>query len=126
MRYHDNFSTVYGDTDVELYFDSDMKENSSICIRINKGLGLNFHWREYQEWFNSNKNYWNRFNENRDEFRPWADPMPKLLPEEKIGEPLLKDNPSIRESIIKLHTLFESIKKSKETKQEALYAANKN
>lgn len=116
MRYHDNFSTVYGDTDVELYFDSDMKENSSICIRINKGLGLNFHWREYQEWFNSNKNYWNRFNENRDEFRPWADPMPKLLPEEKIGEPLLKDNPSIRESIIKLHTLFESIKKSKEAK----------
>lgn len=116
MHSHDRFSTVYGGTDVELYFDSDMKENSSICIRTNKGLGTHFYWSEYQEWLNNNKSYWNRFNENIDEFRPWADPMPKLLPEEKIGEPLLKDNSSIRESIVKLEILFESIKKSEEIK----------
>lgn len=116
MRYHDRFSTVYGGTDVELYFDSDMKGNSSICIRTNKGLGTHFYWSEYQEWFNNNKSYWNRFNENIDEFRPWDDPMPELLPEEKIGEPLLKDNSSIRESIVKLEILFESIKKSEEIK----------
>ena len=95
-----NFKTIYGDTRINILFDPDEKVLACLYIRVGDGKGIKFLWEEYYDWVRLITKL--ESSENMQ------------TSEKELEEPLLENNPDIKESIEKLHDLFTLIIKSKQ------------
>ena len=113
-----SFVSIYGEVSVKLCFNIGTAEMARLYIHAGNERGLVFLWKEYSDWDNQVFRIRQHSIDNLEsssDFPQEAEPT----------EPVLEDNPKNKGAVLKLRSLYDSIKNSNKTSYLDLISQNK-